>query len=357
MSLTFVDLFCGIGTIRMGMQQAGHRCTYSVEWDKHKRKIYSIIFGGEPEGADIREVHANDIPVSDVWCFGAPCQDFSIAGKRAGMEGERSSLVLEVFRLVRETPQEDRPKYLIYENVKGMLSSNGGRDFLGILDQMDALGYDTEYELLNSKNFGVPQNRERVFTIGCSRNRSTGKVFPLGGSDQVPRESEREGKIEDKDIVTTITKNYSKGVHSGGETYINVIGMLDIKGQDNIRRVYGIDGLSPCLTTMEGGNRQPKIQVSKVIGSMQRNAYIGDGSISPTLTGAMGMGGGQTPMVQIETHRLRRLTPRECMRLQGVADETTDKLVEAGISDTQLYRGAGDACTVNVIYEIAKKLT
>lgn len=182
--LRFVDFFSGIGTIRMGMEQAGHECVYSVEWDKHKRKIYSIIFGGEPEGADIRTVRFNDIPRADIWTFGAPCQDFSIAGKRAGMEGERSSLVLEVFRLVRETPEEDRPKYLIYENVKGMLSSNGGRDFLGILSEMASLGYDQiEYSLLNSKDFGVPQNRERVFTIGHLRGRSAGKVFPLGGEN------------------------------------------------------------------------------------------------------------------------------------------------------------------------------
>ncbi|MDP4159796.1 MAG: DNA (cytosine-5-)-methyltransferase [Bacillota bacterium] len=177
--MKFVDLFCGIGTIRMGMEQAGHECVYSVEWDKHKRQIYSIIFGKEPEGSDICAVDYRDIPKADCWCFGAPCQDFSFAGKRAGMEGERSSLVLEVFRLVRETPEEDRPKYLLYENVKGMLSSNGGRDFLGIISEMESLGYDIEWQLLNSKDFGVPQNRERVFTLGHLRGRSSRKVFPI----------------------------------------------------------------------------------------------------------------------------------------------------------------------------------
>ena len=186
MGLKFVDLFCGIGTIRMGMEQAGHECVYSVEWDKHKRKIYSIVFGKEPEGSDIRATNAGDIPRADVWAFGAPCQDFSIAGKRAGMEGERSSLVLEVFRLVRETSEENRPKYLIYENVKGMLSSNGGRDFLGIISEMASLGYDRiEYSLLNSKNFGVPQNRERVFTLGHYRGRGGRKVFPLTGENPI----------------------------------------------------------------------------------------------------------------------------------------------------------------------------
>jgi len=321
MGLTFVDLFCGIGTIRMGMEMASHTCTYSVEWDKHKRKIYSIIFGKEPEGADIREVLANDIPVSDVWCFGAPCQDFSIAGKRAGLEGERSSLVSEVFRLIRETPEEHRPKYILYENVKGMLSSNKGFDYLEILYQMDSLGYDTERELLDSKNFGVPQHRERVFTIGHLRTKPWTKVFPLGGGDQVSTEGKGEGAVEDKDITSAITKNYAKGVHSGGETYIKCVGNLMPSGSKNNSVpgiVYDIEGISPCLRTPTGGKT--------------------------------------TPIITEFTY-LRRLTPKECWRLQGISDKTIDKVAAAEISDTQMYRGAGDACTVNVVYEIAKKLT
>ena len=285
--LSFVDLFSGTGTIRMGMEQAGHKCTYSVEWDKHKRKIYGIIFGGEPEGADIREVHANDIPRSDIWTFGAPCQDFSIAGERAGMEGERSSLVLEVFRLIREIKEEDRPKYLIYENVKGMLSSNGGRDFLGILDKMAALGYDQiEYSLLNSKDFGVPQNRERVFAIGHLRGRDTREIFPIGGTC---------------------------------ENSIIKIGDLQLKGRNESScRVYSANGLSPTLMKCEGGGLQHKI---------------------------------------VDGERIRWLTARETWRLQGIADEVIDKVIQAGISVSQMYRGSGDSCTANVIYEIAKKLT
>ncbi|SPF51199.1 DNA (Cytosine-5-)-methyltransferase [Candidatus Desulfosporosinus infrequens] len=315
MNLTFIDLFCGIGTIRMGMEQAGHKCVYSVEWDKHKRQIYKIIFGKEPEGADIRATNATDIPRADMWCFGAPCQDFSIAGKRAGLEGDRSSLVSEVFRLVRETPEEYRPKYILYENVKGMLSSNKGFDYLEILYQMDALGYDVEWELLNSKNFGVPQNRERVFTVGHLRGRGTGKVFPL-------EYEVNEYSTIGKSTKTTVARTLTAGGHSGGNhsgmTMINVIGMLDIHGQDNIRRVYGIDGLSPCITPCEGGNRQPKILIEG---------------------------------------RLRRLTPREFWRLQSISDLIIDKVMLAGISDTQMYRGAGDACTTKVILEIGKKLT
>jgi DNA (cytosine-5)-methyltransferase 1 len=311
MGLTFIDLFCGIGTIRMGMEQAGHECVYSVEWDKHKRKIYSIIFGGEPEGADICTVNARELPKADVWTFGAPCQDFSIAGTRSGLEGDRSSLIREVFRLVRETKEEHRPKYLLYENVKGMLSSNKGFDYLEILSEMESLGYDIEWQLLNSKNFGVPHNRERVLTIGHLRGRSSEKVFPI------------EQTVDCKNPAVCLTaRGYGSQrngtyvvTHSKG---IEVVGDLDIKGLDSIKRIYGVNGISPSLTTMQGGCRQPKIEIN-----------------------------GQ----------IRILTPKECWRLQGIPDQITDKVIQAGISDSQMYRGAGDACTVNVIYEIAKKLT
>ena len=177
--MKFIDMFCGIGTMRMGFEQANWECVYSIEWDKHKRRMYDVIFGKEPEGRDIRECRAVDLPDADCWTFGAPCQDFSIAGTRAGLEGDRSSLVREVFRLVREIKEEYRPKWLLYENVKGMLSSNKGLDYLEILNEMASLGYDIEYQLLNSKDFGVPQNRERVFTIGHLRGRGGRKIFPI----------------------------------------------------------------------------------------------------------------------------------------------------------------------------------
>ena len=161
MKLTFVDLFAGVGMARMGMEQAGFECVYTCEFDKHKRKEYEIIHGNEPEGCDIRDVRAADIPRSDVWFFGAPCQDFSIAGLRKGLGGDRSSLISEVFRLIEEKA-EDKPEWLVYENVKGMLSSNDGWDFLSILLGMEELGYDIEWQTLYTKNFGLPQNRERV---------------------------------------------------------------------------------------------------------------------------------------------------------------------------------------------------
>lgn len=182
--MKFIDMFCGMGTIRMGFEQAGHECVYSIEFDKWKRKEYGVIFGNEPEAGDITKVQANDIPWSDCWCFGAPCQDFSVAGKRAGLDGNRSGLVREVFRLLKEKDPANRPEWLLYENVKGMLSSNKGWDFAAIQAEMGKLGYDVQWQLLNSKNFGVPQNRERVYTLGHLRTRGKQKIFPIGIPDK-----------------------------------------------------------------------------------------------------------------------------------------------------------------------------
>jgi len=373
----FIDFFAGIGTMRMGFQQAGWECVYSIEWDKWKRKMYEVIFGGLPDESDIRSVNGRGLPDADCWCFGAPCQDFSIAGTRTGLEGDRSSLVREVFRLIREIKEEYRPKWLLYENVKGMLSSNKGFDYLEILNEMASLGYDIEYQLLNSKDFGVPQNRERVFTIGHLRGKPWRKVFPIGGTDtetnndvkclNSKNKAGKQPQQHDRIYSTNGLMTALMSSEQSGRYNIKVKGMLDIPGQENIRRVYDTDGLSPCLTTMEGGNRQPKIMLPCIAASRGRNPInpsdrtsgnyveqrleINTTGNSNTITTV------QKDNYVLDTQsRIRRLTPRECMRLQGVSDEVTDKLIAAGISDTQMYRGAGDACTTNVIYEIARRL-
>lgn len=209
--MTFIDLFAGVGGFRRGMELAGHECKGFCEWDKYaaasyismhlitedqrkhlatldKKKRQKEILkdeyrNGEWYSDDIRNVDAGSVPKVDCWCFGAPCQDFSIAGLRKGLDGDRSSLIREVFRVLREEREEDRPEWLIYENVKGMLSSNRGGDYLAILMEMDELGYDTEWQIFNSKNWGVPQNRERVYTIGHFRAKGSRKVFPIGTTD------------------------------------------------------------------------------------------------------------------------------------------------------------------------------
>ena len=423
-------MFCGMGTIRMGFERAGHKCVYSIEFDKWKRKEYEVIFGNEPEAGDITKVQANDIPWSDCWCFGAPCQDFSVAGKRAGLDGNRSGLVREVFRLLKEKDPANRPEWLLYENVKGMLSSNKGWDFAAIQAEMGELGYDVQWQLLNSKNFGVPQNRERVYTIGHLRRYGKRKIFPIEESNKDVVKLQRQG-VYSNTITARAGTAQSNGTYvfeSKWTPQVKQIGnVMPTATRDNPNqgRVYDPTGLVPCLNKMEGGGREPMVidpqgrkgkkcvpsDIAPTLrGQMHGNApcviepcavegvnrgqkdqngrrfkepgepmftltkqdihgiaivgnvyqsrgqagklYTTDG-ISPTVSGQRINSQGY---MQNGT-RIRRLTPRECMRLQGVPDYITDKLIAAGISDTQLYRAAGDACTVNVIYEIARRLS
>ena len=192
--MTFLDLFAGVGGFRRGLELAGHKCVGFCEWDKFATASYTSMHciteeqraylatldlkqrqkeilkeeyrNGEFYSNDVRLIGRGNVPRADIWTFGAPCQDFSVAGHRKGLEGDRSSLVREVFRAISELEEADRPEWLIYENVKGMLSSNRGYDFAAILIEMEQLGYDIEWEVFNTKNFGIPQNRERVYTVG-----------------------------------------------------------------------------------------------------------------------------------------------------------------------------------------------
>lgn len=418
MELTFIDLFAGVGMARMGMEQAGFKCVYTCEFDKHKRKEYEIIHGNIPEGCDIRDVRAADIPRADVWFFGAPCQDFSLAGLRKGLGGDRSSLVGEVFRLIEEKA-EDKPEWLAYENVKGMLSSNNGWDFLSILLAMDGLGYDIEWQTLNSKDFGVPQNRERVYTIGHLRTGGSKQILPItstdgkdsntkiniiGSTDPNKKIQQRKYIYGDDGLIGCLTATDYK------EPKIVQVGRLSNSNRDNSScyRVYETDGLSPCLNTMQGGGREPHVLVKSATMGGYEKATIGD-SInlafpdSTTRRGRVGKEVAQTldrscnqgvivkacitpdriekrqngrrfkedgePMFTLtkqdihgvfiqdgEEYVIRKLTPKECMRLQGVPDEYTDKLIQAGISDSQIYKAAGDGLSVPIAKEIGERI-
>ena len=412
MELTFVDLFAGVGMARMGMEQAGFKCVYTCEFDKYKRKEYEIIHGNIPEGCDIRDVRAVDVPRADVWFFGAPCQDFSLAGLRKGLDGERSSLIGEVFRLIEEKA-EDKPEWLVYENVKGMLSSNYGYDFLSILLAMDGLGYDIEWQTLNTKDFGIPQNRERVYTIGHLRKYGFKQILPITKGDR------QTNQLRKQVISNTITARYGEATTVG--TYIvastenksheiKQVAKLQSDKRDNpsAYRVYDKDGISPCLNTAQGGGREPHVLVKSATMGGYEKATIGD-SInlafpnSTTRRGRVGKEVAQTldrscnqgvivkacitpdrvekrqngrrfkedgePMFTLtkqdihgvfiqdgEEYIIRKLTPKECMRLQGVPDEYTDRLIQAGISDSQIYKAAGDGLSVPIAKEIGERI-
>jgi DNA (cytosine-5)-methyltransferase 1 len=331
--MNFLDLFAGIGGFRMGMEMAGHKCVGYVEIDKFARKSYEAIFDtkGEWTAHDIRTVSDDDLRLFrgkvDVICGGFPCQAFSVAGKRLGFEDTRGTLFFEIARFAKEI----QPRYLFLENVKGLLSHDKGRTFETILLTLDELGYDAEWQVLNSAHFGVPQNRERVFIIGHLRGQRTRKVFPIIGESS--------------------------------EIDCNIVGKLALPGKDQWNRVYATDGLSPTLTTMQGGRQEPKI----IDDQGRRNKKLKLLDICPTLRrethgnepkvvqAVKGLGNNQERIGVQENYRIRRLTPRECWRLQGFPDWAFDKAAEVN-SDSQLYKQAGNSVTVNVIYEIAKRM-
>ena len=294
--------------------------------------------------------------------------------------GDRSSLISEVFRLIEEKA-EDKPTWLVYENVKGMLSSNNGWDFLSILLAMDGLGYDTEWQTLNTKDFGLPQNRERVYTIGHLRTSGSKQILPItstdgkdsntkinivGSTDPNKKIQQRKYIYGDDGLMGCLTATDYK------EPKIVQIGRIESDKRENpsAYRVYDSQGLSPCLNTMQGGGLQPHVLVKSATKCGYEVATLGDGinfayPNSKLRRGRVGKGCAQTldrscnqgVFIQDgEEYVIRKLTPKECMRLQGVPDEYTDKLIQAGISDSQIYKAAGDGLSVPIAKEIGERI-
>lgn len=457
--MEFIDLFAGIGGFRRGMELAGHKCVGFCEWDKFAAASYTSMHliteeqrsrlsklnlkarqkeilkeeyrNGEWYTADVRLIKGDNIPKCDCWCFGAPCQDFSVAGKRAGLDGDRSSLVREVFRAIGEISEEDRPEWLIYENVKGMLSSNRGGDFAAIILEMEQLGYDVEWQLFNTKNFGVPQNRERVYTIGHLRSRGERKIFPLKGADgedsvSVEIIAHRDGYRRNTQVFSPegITEALST-CQGGGREHHTIVPILasrakgisgetktapalmarDYKGLSNkkAKACVAIPVLTPdraekrqngrrfkengepsfTLTSQDRHGVGVSIPIREAVSKGYTEATEGD-SInltmpnSKTRRGRVGKQCAQTLdcvcnqgitvklndnttvyAVWYEKYQcyiaIRKLTPRECFRLQGWTDDYFEKAAFVN-SDSQLYKQAGNGVTVSVVEEIGRAM-
>lgn len=180
--LTFIDFFSGIGGFRRGLELAGMKCAGFCEKDKFAVRSYRAMYDTEGEwyGDDITKLRADDIPKADVWTAGSPCQNLSIAGGRSGLHGDRSGLFFNFVDLLKGKAEEDKPEWVVLENVKGLLSSNAGWDFFEYLCELAEAGYDVQWQVFNSKDYGVPQNRERVYTVGHLRIRGGGEVLPVG---------------------------------------------------------------------------------------------------------------------------------------------------------------------------------
>ncbi|SNL30813.1 type II DNA modification methyltransferase [Streptococcus pneumoniae] len=379
--MKFLDLFAGIGGFRIGMESAGHECIGFCEIDKFARESYKAIHNtkGEIELHDITAVSDESIRgigSVDIICGGFPCQAFSIAGNRRGFEDTRGTLFFEIARFASIL----RPKYLFLENVKGLLNHENGVTFETIISTLDELGYNVEWQVLNSKNFGVPQNRERVFIIGHLRRERTRRIFPLSGKNQStsnqsvmkigninPSGNGMNGEVYQADgLAPTLTTNKGEGQKIAIKSNtIKQFGVL----QPNFNQcgvVYETDGIAPTIRAYQGGGLEPKIRVKEATKQGYQEAEIGDSvnlshPNSKTRRGRVGkqiantLLTGESQGVVEPDFRIRKLTPRECWRLQGFPDWAFDKAQEVN-SNSQLYKQAGNSVTVNVISAIAQGL-
>lgn len=455
--MKFIDFFAGIGGFHSGLESVGYEMIGWVEWDKYARKSYEALYDteGKYTANDIKSIKSGkELPTADLWAFGSPCTNISLAGNRVGIKGEQSSMFFEVIRLLNDRTWEEKPSVLLMENVKNLLSSNRGWDFATVINKMDEVGYDVEWEVFNS-SWVIPQNRERVYIVGHKRGIAYTPVFPICRQnlenkrkynvlrDVLEREVDEKfylskEKVEqllanDKkstfsndgdikvvgntsntryrshDVVDSCgvskTITASEGVKVNSLIGIGVLGntsntghhtedVLDEKGLSktltaasfkhpvqiatevkqvgNIShstsfggnpqtgRVYDETGLSPTLNTMQGGGREPKVLVEPCLTPDRVNKrqngrrFKNNDEPSFTLTAADRHG---ILLSNGKTYVIRKLTPLECWRLQGFTDEQFYKAKQAGVSNTQLYKQAGNAVTVPVVEAIAEKLS
>lgn len=403
--MKFIDFFSGVGGFRRGMELAGHECVGFCEFDKFAVASYTAMHlmtekdreyistlpknkrvaeagkeeyrHGEWYANDIRRIFAEDIPKTDCWCFGFPCQDISVAGKQLGFNGARSSLFFRVMRLVQDLEEKDRPTYLFIENVKNLLSVNGGTDFLKLLIALDESGYDAEWQVINSADY-VPQNRERVFVIGHLRGRSTTKVFPIERADRensVQIIAHREGFRRNMQVFSPegITETLDTGQGGGRGHYTAMPVFCDMSKSAGIQTYDKAFCLQAryhkgvCNRRKEiSGICVPVLTPDRAEKRQNGRRMKGNGEPMFTLTGQDRHGvmistpdGMAFYAIWYEKYQcyiaIRKLTPRECFRLQGWSDEYFNR-AELVNSDSQLYKQAGNGVTVPVIYEIAKRM-
>ena len=371
-------MFAGIGGFRAGLTRAGgFQCVGHCEIDKYADASYRAIHDIEKEECyypDAREIDPASMPDFDLLCGGFPCQAFSLAGRRKGFDDARGTLFFEIARLA----EVKRPAYLLLENVPGLLSHDGGRTFAVILSALHDLGYHVEWAVLNSKYFGVPQSRRRVFLICYLDPRCAGKILPVFGNDgkaliQLVGGPQGHRVYDPEGVACTQTAG---GGGLGVKTGLYLV-------PDDPKATF-VDlcaghpkqtGQARCVTARYGqttlsnhrGERSGVLLIKEATKKGYKEASPGDSvdlgyAGSNTRRGRVGHDiahtldtGSSTQGIVARGGRIRRLMPRECLRLQGFEDSQIDRIL-AITSDAQAYKQAGNSVTVNVIEAIARRI-
>ena len=362
--MNIATIFSGIGVAEMAHRKVfGYSGTiFACEIDKFARRSYEANAGNYQGVPFYEDVCALDVTKYrgqiGILVGGSPCQDFSIAGERAGTQGDRGNLIWQYYRIVKEC----RPEVFVFENVKGFLSIEKGKTYVNFLNALRDLGYHCHAEILNTKDYGIPHNRERLYVVGFldadryfSFHFAPKQPLKLALGDMLEPSVDEKYFLSERAIEGMKRKNskFNKEFrpisdfsrtsntiitnpgHRRTDTFIRVAGELDFKAKDANKRVYDVEGIAPTLTTMSGGGREPKI-LQRARGYNRGGEY----EICPTISS----NSFENNNLLKGSERIRKLTPRECLRLQGIGDDF--KIV---VSDTQIYKQAGNAMSQNVV--------
>jgi len=366
----------GIGSPEQALKDLNinHEIVFACEIDKYARKSYLANFNPKYMFEDMtKESWEGNHLYSDLFIGGIPCQSFSLAGKRLGEQDPRGLLFYDFYRYVKI----QSPKYFIIENVKGLLSDKKGTTFnnwCSLLGQSingvyndvnheDSLKYNLHYKVLNTKDYGLPQNRERVFLVGIRNDLPNYFKFPEKESLLLCIKDILENEVDEKYFMSEdIVRNFIpyNNPKSKDNSTLKLMGHLDMPGHESMNRVYDQYGICPTINTMSGGNRQPKIMISNE-SNLKSDKSIILGKINSSQDGivfdvngisqCLSAGHGNSPKI-LDKFRIRKLTPKECMRLQGFPDD-----FKQPVSDTQIYKQSGNTISVNVLKSIIKNIS
>jgi len=390
--LKVVELFAGIGAWSKALKRMNidFEIVDAIEFDEKTMKSYNIIHNTNFKSKDITKIDPYDIPDCDIIFYSPPCQAFSVAGKQEGFGDSRGTLFFDAFKII----QAKKPKYAIMENVKGLTQKKFQFEFETILQLLEQEGYKNYWKVLNAKDYGIPQNRERVFIVSIKEDIKQDFNFPKPFDNGLRLRDLLEDDVNEKyfipqDKAEKLLQEFKYKLEAGiypcltpdrvnkrqnGRRFkendepsftvntidrhgILMIGLLDIKGNEQVRRVYDPSGLAPTLNTMQGENRQPKIVVS-----YSRKTGIGkelDAAYTLNSSDWRGINRNQNQNAVIEFEpefRIRKFTPFECLRLMGFNDSDYIKLKKNKISDSQIYKMAGNSIVVNTIECLLKEL-